>query len=60
MKAKELIKILHRQAKEIAKAGLPGWGNTMSEAAEALKKLEAENRELRREGYETPMGRSVE
>lgn len=36
-KTKELIEMLHKQAGEIAAAGLPGWGNTMTEAAETLQ-----------------------
>ncbi len=38
MQTSELIETLHKQSDEIAKAGLPGWGNTMTDAAEALQR----------------------
>ena len=36
MKTKDLIKLLKKQAAEIAKEGHNGWGNTMLEAANRL------------------------
>jgi hypothetical protein len=36
MTPRELIALLHTQAKEIADAGHCGWGNTMTEAADQL------------------------
>ena len=37
MQTAELIAQLQMQAKEIADAGEPGWGNTMTEAANTLQ-----------------------
>jgi hypothetical protein len=39
---KNLIETLRNQAVEIAKEGHAGWGNTMSCAADAIEKLDAE------------------
>jgi len=41
MLTSELIDTLKAQAIEIALDGHAGWGNTMAEAAEALRKYEA-------------------
>ena len=38
----ELLSLLDRQADEIAKAGLCGWGNTMLDAAAAIRELTAQ------------------
>lgn len=34
-----IVTTLRKQADEIAKAGLPGWGNTMAEAAYEIEAL---------------------
>lgn len=40
MKSSELIAQLRKQAEEIATAGHYGWANTMTEAADALERVE--------------------
>ena len=40
MQTLELVKILNRQANEIASEGHNGWGNTMREAADKLEELQ--------------------
>lgn len=45
---KNLIETLRNQAVEIAKEGHSGWGNTMSCAADAIEKLDAEGARGRR------------
>jgi hypothetical protein len=39
MKTKELIELLRAQAREIAREGHNGWGNTMELAADELEEL---------------------
>ena len=34
-----IVATLRKQADEIAKAGLPGWGNTMMDAADEIEAL---------------------
>lgn len=40
--SQELINLLHAQAREIAAQGINGWGNTMTQAADELERLQAE------------------
>lgn len=38
----ELAKLLRKQSTEISQAGLAGWGNTMSDAADEIERLHSE------------------